>query len=424
MGCSAMNRVATYLTITIGTALCLSPAALAGEGVPSATELLTKMQAFDSVLSKGFSCKGTETGSFSVGVRPFKMNWELTCGDQGTAMVFRSAEVPAIEYQQLETSGLRVMLPTRSFSVGVLSEHILFFGKEYSSQHRVDTIFQVSPDNTKRELGKARVVQLRPPDAPEMTLPIMKAFLSLGRMYTEYLDEVTAVAKDDDGLLHVTAKGHIDMGNTGTWHLIVEPGTAYLVRKASYLPEGREGEKPLLEIENSGVKYSGGVCTAEASSWRQTFPDPNSEPHRLVFESTSQEVSNDLLVEATKAMNGPFPPNTVFMDDRAVPPIIETTPSLFGPGEAVPPVETILAEMTGEEVQDMNVEAQLTSARNGHPPGPDTGQSELQPRTMRRPVPAEARNQASGRLYAILGLVVVGAAVTGYFLARVRKKKC
>jgi hypothetical protein len=391
--------------------------ARAEQAMPDGAELLRTMRAFDEVMRKNFTCEGTEVGKFSSGVGPITMKWELTCGDPGIAMVFKRTEPAEISYEQAKAEGHGADSdPLSDLSVGVLTEHSLFFGKEYSSQHRVDTVFRVSPDSTARELSKAHVVQLRHPDAPEMTLPILKAFWGLGRMYTQHLDEITAVAKDESGLLHVTAGGHVDKGNLGTWQLIVDPAAAYLVRKASYVPAG--SEELLFETENEGVKWSGGVCVAASASWRQTFPEPSSAPHQLVFNNAAPEVRQSLLLEAENSMKEPYPPNTIFMDDRAVPPIVKETPSAPGLGAILPLAEEITSEAVDETLQ-------RSGESDGEAVTPPPSRERREPEVREASPPSEATEPQGGgarRSYVPIGMVLIGLALMGYAFTRLRKK--
>jgi hypothetical protein len=327
------------------------PAAFAQQATPNrnADQVMASIRAFDSIVQKGFYCEGTEVGRFSDGVEALKMKWELTCGEQGTAIRMMRTGDAKISYHEAAKLGMP-RSQSGNISVGALATHVLFFGKEYSSQRREDTVMQVSPDGRMRELGSATVVQLRSPDAQEMTLPLMKIFLSAGRMYSQFVDEVVTITGDRDGLLHILAKGHIDKRTAGTWTLKVDPVGAYIVREASFTP--REGRSPLFEVRNQGITGDDAIPIATSATWRQAFPDPENAPRQLAFDSVASSVRDALMLEAQKAMKEPYPANTVFMDDRSVPPIIKRTPARFGPGQAIPLAEDAIEEVVADRLRE------------------------------------------------------------------------
>jgi len=147
--------------------------------------------------------------------------------------------------------------------------------------------------------------------------------LASGRGFSYYVDGVTEMEERPDGLLWCkavgTSPGSAGKPNPATWELLIEPGEAYLVRKAT---QWTSDGKLFREFDNSGtVHYEKGPMPQSGRSRyggnlaRDIYQgDGYSE---IVYVGLEQGADEGLIAEARAVFKESYPPGTRISDFRS-----------------------------------------------------------------------------------------------------------
>jgi hypothetical protein len=226
--------------------------------------------------------------------------------------VQEALELPTVKFLPKGTAGVDHYKGSRIASL--LTTRHVFVGQEFSSEVSTYTTVLVSPEGKTDILGKKRRVELYPPDSATPATAHNQVLWTIGRGFSRYIDRITSVTSQPDGLIRITAIGSMSPVNPGKWELAIKPDAAYLVSEASFMPQGRT--TPAVKLVNSGLKWVDSACFPDSGTY--TFFGLN---QALSCDSVKLEANEKLLSTAEQLVRGPHPPNTDIVDNRTSPPL-------------------------------------------------------------------------------------------------------
>ncbi len=296
--------------------------------LPQASEVLSKMRAFDDVFEAGFTASGvTPKGTFGVNSPEGRIAWTITVTDGQCAIVesIQDAKEPGVDYVKRPES-LRKQEEKLGQFAGVVKTRITYFGSEYSSRTSLLDMYGLGPDGQPQKMDTEgpQIIVLYHSDDPALTLPYKQILWSLGRGYTKFINEVTELAMQEDGTTHFKANGTgLGASRNGRWEITVDPSAAYLVRSAKFFRRPDKPE-PMVVITTSGTKWEDGRCIPETASWQDNYgPGFSKRSVAYTCEMIRSEPDYDLLEMAQKKLYGPYERYTDVIDNRMTPSSIQ-----------------------------------------------------------------------------------------------------
>ncbi len=296
--------------------------------LPQASEVLSKMRAFDDVFEAGFTASGvTPKGSFGVNSPEGRIAWTISVTNGQCAIVesIQDATEPSADYVK-RPEWLKTEEDKLGQYTGVVKTRITYFGSEYSSRTSSIELYGLGPDGQpqKMDMENPQKIVLYHPDDSALTLPYKQILWTLGRGYTKFINEVTELAMQEDGTIHFKANGTgLGASINGRWEITVDPSAAYMVRSAKFFRRPDKPE-PMAVITTSGTKWENGRCIPETASWEDNYgPGFSKRSVAYTCEMIRSEPDYDLLEMAQKKLYGPYERYTDVIDRRMTPSSIQ-----------------------------------------------------------------------------------------------------
>lgn len=180
-------------------------------------------------------------------------------------------------------------------------------------------VFFVGPDGQIAKTGDNMLLHQFPIDSPDSMYEFNQFQLATGRGLASNLDIVNSVKSLSSGLTKVTAYGSYGPGLQGSWELILDPNSDYLVREATLMTGSHD--KPTIVIASDGVIRKDEVKMAKYGTFKY------SNILDLSFEVTdiSKVVgTNTLYEEVISRLNSSMPPGSEIIDMRGEKPVRTT----------------------------------------------------------------------------------------------------
>lgn len=168
------------------------------------------------------------------------------------------------------------------------------------------TCVLVSPNGqtTEFEAGNPSFDLYQPSDSRRhlfMWIPIW----STGRGFASSLSRITEVRQSEDGLISFHASGFLNQQIQGTWRMVVDPQTAYLVRSASFT--AAEGARPSFVCTTSGTKWFDSCSLAERASISRGYDLVDQTVRTATIEQYKAQPDTALFDNVRKILRGPLP---------------------------------------------------------------------------------------------------------------------
>ncbi len=212
--------------------------------------------------------------------------------------------------------------------MSITTGRVVSFEPDRSGMLNINTVFVVTPNREVEYRPGSRSVVISNSDSGQVRTPINVVVWTIGRGYSDYIDEVTDVATREDGLLVVHGRGSFDHHVTGRWTLEINAQRQYLVRSANFVRDGDDA--PFVVMTNMGI--------SEDSSGT-VFPNEGDcmiagTPYHLQIARVSFQTNEATLAEARREIDDRSAGNTSVMDFTVSPPksvFIDKSPSFVPP---------------------------------------------------------------------------------------------
>ncbi|WP_437186905.1 hypothetical protein SH668x_000272 [Planctomicrobium sp. SH668] len=185
---------------------------------------------------------------------------------------------------------------------------------EISGMHRVVGLEYNDSGDPKLD-GETQVLRnIYTPDDQSLFRFLSMPQWALGRGFAAHILSVDSVDVRDDGSIVAIAKGFYVPQMPGTWTLVIEPDTSFLVRDAQFTANG--GMSPMFRIATSGtIDGSASHKFAEHATFTEQFGGNdfvNKFEHTLISEDSNDEFYN----EVERVFNDELKPRSMVVDAR------------------------------------------------------------------------------------------------------------
>jgi len=191
---------------------------------------------------------------------------------------------------------------------------------DFQARQREMMLIRVSPQGDIVEEEGAPIVEFRRPlplDSVKV-LDFKRPIWSTGRGFADSINRIIEAKEDPNGLISFSAHGSFGSNLEGTWKMVVEPKAAYIVRSASFTPEG--AEKPYFVLTTTGTKWFEGGSLAEEARFFLVLGD-ETEITTTKTEQFKPEPDFSLFNKLRETLRGTLPDNTDVHDYRNSPDI-------------------------------------------------------------------------------------------------------
>lgn len=288
-------------------------------------KVLQNLADYESIFMSGFTVSciqqvDEKIEKRSLPLKGTKRKWTLTFGGDRVAYRAEMIDYPKPKYEELSIATEVDKKKTKS--VAIRTKQWGYWGTDVSGTNYESTVLTLVPTGEVAENGKFSDSLLFGPTAAGPNAPKRYLLWSLGRFFSKHLDKVTRVEKAPYGCLFVTALGEQSQGYKGRWELEIDPGAAWMVRKARFYLD-REPNRIYTEMKNEGTVWSGPYCIPRRASCNYWGPlDGTAEG---VVQSTFEPVVEPLFDEKLYAEAREFVVDNkttalTVMDHRVSPP--------------------------------------------------------------------------------------------------------
>jgi len=329
-----MMSFSQYCLVICATAcLCLDTDALAQDGA----EVLDNLKRYDSIYESGFTVSATRknlehliTGQAINVERRWRLAFE---GDRcGYLRELIEYEKPKFREPQ---EGDRYGLLDGWMYTTLRRRQWGYWGSDASGMHCEDMSLKISPENEIVQIGTIYNSILFGPKDAGPNVAKRTVLWSLGRFFSQNIDEVTLVKPSTDGRLTVSALGSKGKGWPGRWELEIEPAAAWMVREARFYHDIRP-DAINCEMKNSGTTWSDPYCIPQyaqfnyGSSIKGGRARAEEDLSELTFDSAIEQFDEKLYEAARQAVIEKRPPKLTITDFRMSPPLIFQPDELSG----------------------------------------------------------------------------------------------
>lgn len=205
----------------------------------------------------------------------------------------------------------------------VLEKHILS-DVNYSDANHNDTleklrVFFIDPNGQVVKTGDNTLLHRWPAGDPANIYEFRQFQLAMGRGFSRHLGTVTSLKSLFSGGIKVTSEGSYGQGLNGSWELILDPNSDYLVREALFTVD--TAPKPTIIVTSTGVMMKDGIKIAKHG----TFKYSNSLEVSFEVTDISKVVGPNLLYEEVLSrLDSPLPAGARIYDLRSKKPVVTT----------------------------------------------------------------------------------------------------
>lgn len=193
-----------------------------------------------------------------------------TVGDDITAIVWQTPDLPALTYHAPETTGepAKQHDANGNLQVSTWLRRATFRDQAFHEEYAETVGFLVAPDGT--ILGQSSGASLdrrRPSDSNTISWNLLRRVLwALGRPWLDGRETVLSDVSRADGTQHLRARVWWGSSPTaGVSELVVEPANGSLVRRATFGADGAPAEETSL---TTGTRQIGDVALGERGEFR------------------------------------------------------------------------------------------------------------------------------------------------------------
>jgi len=180
-------------------------------------------------------------------------------------------------------------------------------------------VFFIDPNGQVVKTGDNTLLHRWPSGDPDNIYQFRQFQLAMGRGFSRHLGIVTSLKSLSSGGIKVKSEGSYGQGLNGSWELILDPNSDYLVREALFTMD--TAPKPTIIVTSTGVMMKDGIKIAKHG----TFKYSNSLEASFEVTDISKVVGPNLLYEEVLSrLNSPLPPGSLISDLRGEKPIRTT----------------------------------------------------------------------------------------------------
>ena len=193
-----------------------------------------------------------------------------------------------------------------------LEKYILFTPDRNETIERIKS-FYVDPNGILVNKGGMQTKLFRYPIGSTNHMFEFNQFeLAVGRGFSKQLKSVTPVKSLSSGLMEVTSQGSYGPGiPQGHWELTLDPNSSFLVKKATFTPEGVD--KPTVQVTSSGIMKKDELTIAKYGTFKYS---DLLEIDVEVTDISKVVGENELYEEVLYYLNSPLPQGSDITDFR------------------------------------------------------------------------------------------------------------
>jgi len=192
-------------------------------------------------------------------------------------------------------------------------EKYIFFSRDRSETVETSRSYFVDPNSALVDKGGAQVIMRRfPPGDRTYTYELNQFQLATGRGLSRHLGAIRSIESISSGMKRVVSEGSFGEGiPRGSWRLIIDPNSGYIVRNAVFTPA--DHESPLVEVATEGTIAQDEISLARYG----TFKYANLLEVVVGVGSVSRVSGpNEVYREVLSKLNSPLPLGSEIMDLR------------------------------------------------------------------------------------------------------------
>jgi hypothetical protein len=266
-------------------------------------------------MESGFTVRGTQVVPRSPmipGIPKFSQSWKMTVGG-GTVAIEKVVTEVDLKYQDPDKvrgvsrdSSLDACwysLPTKQYN---------YYGPDLGGIFREHSQYTISRNDEVLRTGKAHDVKVFGADDTDYRRDRKEILWSLGRGYSDYITEITDVIAIGEDQLSVTASGQRAEGDLGRWELVIDKKAAWMIRHARFYPSKRP-KTVRLEVRNEGLVWNGNLAMPTKSMCNYVSSLDDNSIYSTIdtgFKEINADVDKELIAQARKAVQPPYPPKT------------------------------------------------------------------------------------------------------------------
>jgi hypothetical protein len=197
-------------------------------------------------------------------------------------------------------------------------ESYILFTPERNDRIVNTRAYRIDPNGKLAKEGRIKKILHRYPIGSRGNIYEFDQFqLAMGRGFSKYLKNITAVESLSSGLVKVTAQ---ELGSQsvpgGIWDITIDPNNDYIVREAIFTQEGFS--KPTIVATSSGIIEKGGLKASKYGTYRYAIlPEVSVEVTNISKVVGPNKLYEEVLIQ----MNSPLPLGTSIVDLRGDKPV-------------------------------------------------------------------------------------------------------
>jgi hypothetical protein len=294
---------------------------------PDKEQILRMLQQFDAVYTEnGFTVEGTTTEKASKEDQPGQpdvtRNWKMTIQGKRAAATYEVVgPIEGIYFVEPGSSPMADHDPDGNTIVGVLTKREVYCDSQRSNMYTEHTVHRIGPDNSVLEKAIARDATVSGPGLTGVGRYIKEGLWSVGRGFSQFIDEITGVEELANGKIRVVAKGRQSDVYYGRWELVIDTEAAWMVRHAKFF---HKDYPDVIDCEsvNSGLIWNGSLAMPTKTAINYGGPiDQESDTLKVEFAGISSGPDEKLIERLQSGTKPPFDDDTTVMVDRANGPI-------------------------------------------------------------------------------------------------------
>ena len=200
-----------------------------------------------------------------------------------------------------------------------LEKYILFASDRNETIEKIQS-FYVDTNGRLVDKGSSKTLLDRFPIGSRTHMYEFNQFkLATGQGFSGYIAAIKSVNSLPSSLTGVTSQGSFGPSiSQGTWELTLDPNSDFLVREATFTPDG--ADKSTVQIKSSGIVKKDELTIAKYGTFKYSdLLEINVE----VADISKVDGANTLYEEILSCMNGPLPARSKIIDWRGEKPAVE-----------------------------------------------------------------------------------------------------
>lgn len=298
---------------------------------PDKQYILETLRQFDAVYTEnGFTVAGTMTELSSEEHRPGQpdvtRNWRMTIKGGRAATIYQVVgPIEGIHFVEPGSSPRADYDLSGHMLVGVMTKREVYCDSVCSGMYTEHTVHVVDRDNCILDKGISRNVIKSGAGLTGAGRYIKEILWSVGRGFSQFIDEITEVEELADGKVRVVAEGRQSDVYPGRWELVIDTEAAWMVRHAKFYHETHP-DKIDFESTNSGLTWNGPLAMPAKAASNYGGPlNQKIETLKVAFVEISSKLDEKLLEQTSSSIRPPFVDKTTIMIDRPKDPIFLNT---------------------------------------------------------------------------------------------------